>query len=61
MKTSIIVTVLAVFLLASCNSKKYYGPDPALFPKESKDWNSGYDRGFKDGFMEGLVYGQYAH
>lgn len=52
MKTALLI---ACIVLAGCKSR-YVGPDPALFPDQSKEYNAGYDRGFKAGFNEGLIY-----
>lgn len=49
------VLLIPVCLLVSCASR-YVGPDPGLFPDQSKEYNAGYDKGFKKGFMEGLIY-----
>lgn len=42
-------------LFVGCKSAPQ-GPDPALFPEVSKDYNDGYGNGFRKGFQEGLTY-----
>lgn len=49
--------VLLMFstLFAGCKAVPQ-GPDAALFPKASQDYNQGYHDGFKKGFSEGLGF-----
>lgn len=47
--------VVFLTLLGSCRTPSH-APDAALFPKESVDFNRGFDAGFKEGFKEGVLF-----
>lgn len=52
------VCLFALLMFSSLfvGCKTYQGPDPALFPKESQEYNDGYGAGFRKGFSEGLTF-----
>lgn len=53
---SVCLFALLMFSSLFVGCKSYQGPDPALFPKESQEYNDGYGAGFRKGFSEGLTY-----